>query len=576
MDILRLLQEKKIIDQTKALEIASQASSANLTLEEVLLSQKIIDEPTLFSIKSEALKIPLRSVELDEVTLKILECIPEDSAKYYNMVPVHKQGSNFEIGMVYPEDLNAREALKFLARQGNFSYTIVLITPSTFENVMRRYRSLKGEVTQALAELEEEIQAKREVGGAEGPTSGRLVEEAPVAKLVAVILRTAVEGGASDIHIEPTKDNLRVRFRSLGELHASLLLPMKVHPAVVARIKILSQMRIDETRIPQDGRFSTTIDGNIIDFRVSTFPTALGEKVAIRVLDPSKGMKTFEELGLQGANLTKIREAVKKPYGLILVTGPTGSGKTTTLYAILQMLNKEAVNIVSLEDPIEYVIGGMNQSQVRPEIGYDFGSGLREILRQDPDIIMVGEVRDKETASLVVHASLTGHIVLSTLHTNNALGVIPRLLDMGIDKYLIPPTLSIAMAQRLIRRLCDNCKEKKVVSKTTQNLIEKEVLAMPVDLQKHLDPLLKQKEFLLYSPKGCKKCGNTGFSGRIGIFEVLAMTDSLSRVILESPSEIKIQQEAKLQGMTTMRQDGIVKVLDGLTTIEEVVRATEE
>ncbi len=575
MNIIRVLAEKNIIDKDKAAELEALSKSSSLSEEDVVLSSNVIDEASLFSLKSEALQIPLRQIDPSEISLKILELIPEDSAKYYKMVPLSRREAVLEIGMVYPEDLNATEALKFLARQGNFSYQVSLITPSFFESVIKRYRGLKGETVKALADLEQEIEEKKGQKAPGGSVLGRFAEEAPVTKLVAVILRTAVEGGASDIHIEATKENVRVRFRSLGELHSSLFVPLKVHQAIVSRIKILSNIRIDETRIPQDGRFSTVVDDKNIDFRVSTFPTALGEKVAIRVLDPTRGLKTFEELGLEGNNLAKIKEAIKKPYGLILATGPTGSGKTTTLYAILRTLNKEGVNIVSLEDPVEYVMEGVNQSQVKPEIGYDFASGLREILRQDPDIIMIGEVRDKETAGLVVHAALTGHIVLSTLHTNNALGAIPRLLDMGVDRYLIPSTLSIAMSQRLIRRLCDDCKQKEKPLKAIYDLILKEVLSLPPDLKKRIDLLLTEKEFMLFQPKGCKSCGQTGYSSRIGIFEVLSMTDELEQIILLNPSEQQIAKEAKRQGMVTMRQDGIVKVLDGLTTIEEVLRATD-
>lgn len=363
-----------------------------------------------------------------------------------------------QVGMVYPEDFKSQEALKFLARQQNFVYQVFLITSTNFNELLKQYRNLKGEVGTALEELKEEI--KKEKGIIKTEELERLAEEAPISKIVAVILRQALEGDASDIHIEPTKEKLRVRFRFLGTLHSSIILPLKIHPAVIARIKILSNLKIDETRVPQDGRFSTKINGKNIDFRVSTFPTALGEKVALRVLDPSIGFKKFEDLGLRGRNLQAVKEAVIKPYGLILATGPTGSGKTTTLYSILQLLNKEGTNIVTLEDPIEYFLEGVNQSQIKPEIGYDFGTGLRQILRQDPNIIMVGEIRDEETASLVTNAALTGHIVLSTLHTNNSLGVIPRLIDLGVKPYLIPSTLSVAIAQRLVRTLCPECKKR--------------------------------------------------------------------------------------------------------------------
>jgi type IV pilus assembly protein PilB len=400
-----------------------------------------------------------------------------------------------------------------------------------------------------------------------------MAEEAPITKIVAVILRNAVEGLASDVHIEPTQNKLRVRFRLLGQLHPSLFLPLKIHRAVVARIKILSNLKIDETRIPQDGRFSIKVEGKQIDFRVSTFPTTLGEKVAIRVLDPKVGLGTFEELGFAGRNLEVLKKGIVKPYGLILVTGPTGSGKSTTLYAILQLLNKEGVNIVTLEDPAEYFIEGINQSQVKPEIGYDFATGLRHILRQDPNIVMVGEIRDEETASLAINAALTGHIVLSTLHTNNSVGVIPRLVDMGVKPYLIAPTLQLAIAQRLVRRLCDACKKKTELKTEIRDMIEKELLVLPESVKKDLKIA---KPLTAYTLKGCNKCGNTGFSGRIALYEILLMTDSLADIISKEPSESRILKEAKAQGMITMKQDGIIKVLQGITTIEEVFRVAEE
>ena len=401
----------------------------------------------------------------------------------------------------------------------------------------------------------------------------RIAEEAPITKIVAVILRHAVDGEASDIHIEPAGEKLRIRFRSLGDLHSSIVLPIKIHAAVVARIKILSNLKIDESRMPQDGRFSTKINGKMIDYRVSTFPTVLGEKVAIRILDPEFGKKDFKELGLEGRNLALVKESIQKPFGLILVTGPTGSGKTTTLYAILHLLNKEEVNIVTLEDPVEYFIGGINQSQVRPDINYTFASGLRNILRQDPDIIMVGEIRDEETASLVIHAALTGHIVLSTLHTSDSLGVVPRLIDMGVKPYLIPPTLQVAIAQRLVRRLCDNCKVRVKPNPKIRELILREVEAIPDAAKADLNI---PKNLEIYGTKGCQKCNNTGFSGRIAIFEAMAMTKTLSDIILKEPSETMLSKEAEAQGMITIRQDGLMKVLRGVTTIEEVLRVTEE
>lgn len=574
MSLLKQLVEKGMLKKEKASSLEFEIKQSNQKEEEIILGAGIVPETVLFGLKSETLKISLKEIAIEQVPLKTLELIPEETAKYYQMIPIQKTEKFLEIGMVYPEDLKAQEALKFLARQGNFNYKVFLITPTTFKNLLKQYRTLKREVGMALEELESEL--KEEMVKTRPATAAefeRMAEEAPITKIVAVILKHAVEGGASDIHIEPTREKLRVRFRSLGDLHSSILLPLRIHPAVVARIKILSNLKIDETRIPQDGRFSTKTNGKSIDFRVSTFPTTLGEKVAIRVLDPTTGLKSFGELGLESRNLKVVKEGISKPYGLILSTGPTGSGKTTTLYAILQLLNKEGVNIVTLEDPAEYFIEGINQSQVRPEIGYDFATGLRHILRQDPDIIMVGEIRDEETASLAIHAALTGHIVLSTLHTSNALGVVPRLVDMGVKSYLIPPTLQLAIAQRLVRRLCDNCKEKIKPKPEIQNLILKEIEKLPPAIK---NSVKLPKTLNVFTNKGCSKCVKTGFSGRIGVFEILSMTQSLSDIILKEPSEMMIKKEAENQGMITMKQDGILKVLQGITTIEEVLRVAEE
>ncbi|MDP2641479.1 MAG: GspE/PulE family protein [Candidatus Yanofskybacteria bacterium] len=573
MDLLSVLIQKNVLDQEKAAALRSRAATESRPVETFIIEENILDEETLFQYKGEALNIPIRNVKGEDIPGSVLDLIPEESAKYYSMVPLKEEKGKLEIGMVYPEDVKAREALQFLARQGNFSYAIVLISPKTFDALMRRKRDAKQEVEQALEELQEDI-AKEKKNVPSTAELSRLVEEAPITKMVAVVLRNAVEGKASDIHIEPTKKDLRVRFRFMGQLHASLVLPLKAHAAIVARVKILADMRIDETRIPQGGRFSTTIEGKAIDFRVSTLPTAMGEKVVIRVLDPETGLKDFEQLGLEGVALEKIKEAAKAPYGLLFATGPTGSGKTTTLYAVLRSLNKTNVNIVSLEDPVEYVIQGVNQSQVQPEIGYDFAQGLREILRQDPDIIMVGEVRDAETASLAIHAALTGHLVLSTLHTNNAIGIIPRLVDMGVDRYLLPATLSAGLAQRLVRRLCEECKEEVKPKKAIQGLLDREVASLPEYVRKEMEPQIARGT--IFEPKGCDACGTTGYAGRIGVFEVLVMTEELAGIILEKPSEHEIQKEAERQNMLNMRQDGIKKVLEGITTIEEVLRATAE
>jgi len=572
--LVQQLLKKNIIDKEKATSLEFEIKNSGRKEEEVILEKKIVPENSLFILKSENLKIPLREVSPEDVPLKILEIIPEESAKYYQMIPIGRKGDTLEVGMVYPEDLKAQEALKFLTRQEKVAYQVFLITPTTLDNLLKQYRTLKKEVSKALEELEEEIKDERvgpaPVGAAEVE---RLVEEAPISKVVAVILRHAVEGKASDIHIEPTREKLRVRFRLDGVLHSSLLLPMKVHQAVTARVKILSNLKIDEMRVPQDGRFSAKFDGKDVDFRVSTFPTTQGEKVVLRVLDPTTGLLELGQLGLVGRNLKVIKEAIEKPYGMILATGPTGCGKTTTLYAVMRILNKEGVNIVSLEDPVEYYMEGVNQSQTRPDIGYTFATGLRSIVRQDPDIIMVGEIRDEETAFLATHAALTGHLVLSTLHTNNAIGTIPRLIDLGVKPYLIPPTVNISLAQRLVRKLCSECKKKIKPAAKIRDLILAELDAIPSSAK---GDLKIPKDLTIFEPVGCKKCRFEGYSGRIAVFEVLAMTDSLAELILKEPSEVKILEEAKNQGMITMKQDGILKVLEGVTSIEEVLRVAEE
>lgn len=573
MSIIRELVKRKILDKSRATALEYEVKTSGRREEEVLLEKKIVSEDFLFELKSASLKIPLKTVSPQDVSLKILETIPEESARYYKMIPLVMKGNHLEIGMVYPDDIKAREALEFLTRQTKFTYKVFLITLHNFEVLLKKYRTLRREVSRALEELESEMKDKKTASKMRKTEFERVVEEAPISKVVAVILRHAVDGKASDIHIEPGEDRVRVRFRLDGVLHASIFLPVRVIQSVIARIKILANMRIDETRIPQDGRFSTKIEGRQVDFRVSILPTTLGEKAAIRILDPGERKVSFDDLGIIGRNLKVIKKAMERPYGMILATGPTGSGKTTTLYSILSLLNSEEVNISTLEDPVEYYMEGVNQSQVRPEIGYTFSNGLRSMLRQDPDILMVGEIRDEETASLAIHSSLTGHIVLSTLHTSNTLGVVPRLIDMSIKPFLIPPTLSIALAQRLVRKLCPECKKKVKPNSGVKKLILEEIGALPPVIRKDINVT---QDFDIYEPVGCKKCNKTGYSGRIGVFEILEMTEQLADIILKEPSEASIYKEAQRQGMMNMKQDGVLKVLKGLTSFEEILRVAEK
>ncbi len=574
MDLTQTLIKRKTINRKEGARLKMEAKESNRTIEEIILKEKILSEGALFKLKSQLLKIPLKQIVPEKISLEVLELIPKESAQYYKIIPLKKEKNSFEVGMVYPEDSRAQEALKFLARQSKLSYNFFLITLSDFKKCLERYRVPQREMKRALEMLETEIKAEgKEEVAIKGEEFKRLVEEAPIIKMVSVILRQAVEGKASDIHIEPTRENLKVRYRLDGILYSSLSLPLKAHPAIVARVKILSSLKIDETRIPQDGRFSTKIEGRNIDFRVSTFPTTLGEKVVLRVLDPEKGLKSLKDMGLNEENLNKIKKSLGRPYGMILVTGPTGCGKTTTLYALLRILNTEGVNIVTLEDPVEYFMAGINQSQIKPEINYTFAKGLRQILRQDPDIIMVGEIRDEETAELAVHAALTGHLVFSTLHTNNASDVIPRLIDMGIRPFLVSPSLALALSQRLIRVLCPHCKEKVKASDKARKFILETIKKMPAVSRKEIkvpEPLY------IFKAEGCEKCNSKGYSGRTGIFEIIEMTDKLSEIIIRLPIRVKILEEARRQGMVSMKEDGVLKVLEGITSIEEVMRVIEE
>jgi type IV pilus assembly protein PilB len=572
MKLLQELYAQGYLTEEKMSELQKQIEKSGRTEEDIILSKNIVTEDFLFDIKSKILGIPIKKVTADQVSIDVLGLIPEEASANYKMAAIEKIDKTVQVVMVNPEDISAQNALRFLANQENFSYKVFLISPTNLANLLKQRRDLSSETTKALSGLN--IKNTKGLEPPEKRADGKTItEEAPIIKMVFVILRHALEGNASDIHIEPGRDKLIVRFRMNGALYPSLSLPLNVHPAIVARIKILSNLKIDENRMPQDGRFSVNIDNKDIDFRVSTFPTLYGEKVEIRVLDPSTGSRSFEDLGMSKRSLEVVKEAINKPYGMILFTGPTGSGKTTTQYAILRIMNKDSVNIVTVEDPIEYSISGINQSQVKPEIGYTFARGLRQILRQDPNVIMVGEIRDEETADLAINAALTGHVVLSTLHANSSVGVIPRLMDMGVKSFLIPSTLRIVISQRLIRTLCPKCKIKIKPTEKTNNYILERIKSMPESTRNEIkveDPLL------IYGPKGCEACGFVGYAGRVGLYEVLSMTDELAELIQNNPLETLIFKAAQKQGMLTMEQEGILKVLSGQTTIEEIIRATVE
>jgi len=506
-----------------------------------------------------------------KIPADVISFVPYEAAKKYQFIPLERDGKTLRVGVVNMDDVEVQNALQFLAEKNQLSIEMIEISEEAFKKSLESYTGSTLAISKAL----ESINLEEGVSLREASARGKVevMHEAPVAKIVEVILRNAIEGLASDIHIEPMEDKLRVRYRLDGILHNSLMLPKKIGPAVTSRIKILSNLKIDEKRKPQDGRFRIVEKGKQIDFRVSSLPVSMGEKIAIRVLDKEHGLIDLEDLGVRGKNLAIIKETIFEPYGMILVTGPTGSGKSTTLYSVLKILNKEGVNIVTLEDPVEYAIEGLNQSQVKPEIGYTFAAGLRSILRQDPDIIMVGEIRDKETAELAVHAALTGHVVLSTLHTNDSIGAIPRLIDMGVEPFLISSSLKAIVAQRLVRRICEFCKEEIKLQEAARESIERSLAQIPESQKRDLDI---PKEMKIYKGKGCPKCANTGMKGRIGIFEVLFMSEEVTSHLNHEIGEEELRKIAKAQGMVMMKQDGIVKVLKGLTTLEEVDRVTED
>lgn len=537
---------------------------------EAVLKRYGITTEEILSAKGEYLGIPTLKISNTKVPFEILRYIPEESAIYYKVIPLEVKEGVLVVGIVNPDNIEARDALNFISSKNNMPYKFFLISEEDFKKTVESYHGLSGEVTKALTELEDDFsEEEKELQNHDENISQKInqtniIEDAPVTKIVATILRYAIEGEASDVHIEPMTDKVRVRFRLDGSLNTSLILPIKVLNAVVARIKILSNMKLDEKRKPQDGRFSARIEGRKIDFRVSTFPTYYGEKVVMRILDQAKGVKRLDQLGLSERNLNMIRESLKRPYGLILISGPTGSGKTTTLYSMLSEIDRETNNVLSLEDPVEYNVEGMSQSQVRPEIGYTFATGLRTTLRQDPDIIMVGEIRDKETAGLAIQAALTGHLVLSTIHTNDAIGVVPRLVDMGVDPYLIAPTLILSMAQRLVSKICPGGGKAVQIEGSIKLMMDKQFADLP-DQYKSVIP--DTKDVFFVSPTAeCPK----GTRGRQAVFEVFEMDRDLEKVILTNPVEPEIWKVVRSRGMFTMKEDAIIKALNKEIPFEEI------
>jgi len=559
--LLELLWKQNKLKKEDFDRISAEILGSSVGAEELLIKHNLVSEAVICQAKAEILKIPYVDVSATSIAPEALNLLPEAVADKYLVLPFafDKEKQTLSIVMANPIDL---QALEFIEKKTGMRLQPFLgETSKLTKQIKERYaQSLSSEVTEALKETTTTQTKKMTVD----ELSGGVIREAPIAKIVSTILEFAIKARASDVHIEPLEEKTRVRYRIDGILYEKLILPRSVHDSVISRIKILSHMKIDEKRIPQDGRFNFRTGDEEVDLRVSSLPSVHGEKIVMRLLSKAMHVPELTELGLRGRALTNLQAAIRVPHGIVLVTGPTGSGKTTTLYSLLNMINTPRVNIMTLEDPVEYQIGGITQVQTNPQAGLTFSSGLRSFLRQDPNIIMVGEIRDKETAELAIQASLTGHLVFSTLHTNSASGALPRLLDMEMEPFLLASSMTCIVGQRICRKVCESCKE-----------AYEPAAAVVADVKKVLGPLLITTKIQFYRGKKCAECNGTGYSGRIGIFEVLPVTEKIGRLILEHSPSSKIETEAKLNGMIDMKQDGYLKTLEGVTTLEEVLRVAE-
>lgn len=572
-------------------KLRDEAKKQNKPLVQYLIEKHAITEEDSVKINALISHIPYVDLKNKTIATETLNLIPKDVATTYMAVPFGLVDGQLNVAMVDPTNL---QAVDFLTRKtGHF----VSAYMTTKENVMRiidTYQTtLNADVVQALGKAATETKVDERIEGAtKQKTSGQaaevqnFIQDAPITRALNTILEYAIESKASDIHIEPRAKELKIRFRIDGLLQDTMTLPKTIEPALISRIKILSNLKIDEHRIPQDGQASYVISHREVDLRIAIAPITYGEQVVIRILDKSDSLINLDALGFKGRSYRLIQEGMKKPHGMILSTGPTGSGKSTTLYAVIQEIKNVSLNIVTLEDPVEYKMDGINQIQVNTPVGLTFASGLRSILRQDPNVVMVGEIRDQETADLAVQAALTGHIVLSTLHTNSASGVLPRLLDMKVEPFLIASTVNTVIGQRLVRRVCETCKKSFQSSQAATEMINKalsqvlpkneaEAKAKATELGYDNLPIYSQKAYTLYKGEGCKACLN-GYKGRTGIYEVFAMNDAMEKLLVSHATTTDIQRQAQKDGMLTMQQDGLLKVLTGITTIEEVARVASD
>jgi type IV pilus assembly protein PilB len=564
-----VLKDQGLINEQSYEDVGLRRVKTGESEEDIIRSLRLVSEDDLIKAKAKFLKVPFVDLDSTAFSPEALSLVPESVAQKYKIVAYRfdTKAKTLFVTMVNPLDL---ETLEFLEKKTNLKINAAMSTEKQIDSFIKekyiREKSITSEVNKALDERKAEETVVKKV-------QENVTVEAPVAKIVSTILEYAIKSRASDVHIEPQEDNVRVRYRIDGILQEKYLLPRNVNDAVVSRIKILSDLKIDEKRVPQDGRFFFSADGNDVDLRISTLPTTYGEKVVMRLLKKSQKVPSLPDLGLRGLALKNLMSSIQRPHGIIIVCGPTGSGKTTTLYSILDIVATSKVNVVTIEDPVEYQMKGVNQVQVNVQAGLTFASALRSFLRQDPNVIMVGEIRDSETADLAINAALTGHLVFSTLHTNDASGVPPRLLDMGAEPFLLVSSLNCVVGQRVLRRVCKEC-----VSQIEMTADQEQ------ELKKTLGPIYnliedkykkEGKKITLPKVVGCEKCNNTGYLGRIAIYEVMPVSEKLSKLIIEKATAAEIQKQAMEEGMLTMKQDGYVKVLEGITTMDEVVRVAQ-
>ena len=573
------LLDSELVSAADIERAEKEAKTQGKKIDEVLLATKKVTESDIARVKAYILGIPFVNLEGEKIDQKVLEIIPEPIAKKNNIVAFKKSGPLLEVAMLDPEDL---ETIEFIKKKSDLKILPRLTNVASIKKVLSQYqRSLEAEFGDIIkGETEKTMLSVAQADGKDISEEDlkKIAEDLPIIKIVDTLMRHAILGRASDVHIEPMEKEVLVRYRIDGILHDAMILPAQVAAGIVARIKVLSNLKLDEHRLPQDGRFKIETPEYKISFRVSVLPVFDGEKVVMRLLPESSKGFSLEELSFHGEDLDKLHKYIKRPVGMILATGPTGSGKTTTLYSMLSILNTPGVNISTIEDPIEYRMPRINQTQVRPEIGFSFANGMRTLVRQDPDIMMIGEIRDEETAGLAINASLTGHLVVATLHTNSAAGALPRLLDMHIEPFLIVSTVNVIIGQRLVRKLCKENIEYKLSDTEFKDLakyVDMDRVLSFLKKEKVVAPKADWKDIPFFKPKVTGECPD-GYSSRIGIHEVLEVTNTIKNLIMKSATADEIEKQAKADGMMTMMEDGIFKCVQGLTTIEEILRVTRE